>query len=78
MTRKLLAKSKLADAERPKRFVAMAGTWGLDDAKNFERAFQKAFKSPFENVAWSKTRQGIEHLLDDYLAGSVCGGPVLA
>jgi hypothetical protein len=55
MTRKLLAKPKSTDAERHKRFVAMAQQPGAsDDVKDFEEAFQKAFKSAFEHVARAK------------------------
>jgi hypothetical protein len=56
MTRKLLAKPKSTDAERHKRFVAMAQQLGAsDDVKDFEDAFQRAFKSAFEHVARKDT-----------------------
>ena len=52
MTRKLLAKPKVTDAERHNRFVAMTQQIGaLDDVKDFEKAFQKAFKNAHENIA---------------------------
>jgi hypothetical protein len=55
MTRKLLAKPRFTDAERHKRFVAIAQQLGAsDDVKDFEKAFQKAFKIAFEDVARSK------------------------
>ena len=54
MTRKFLTKPKVTDGERRDRFVAMTQQIGaLDDVKNFEKAFQKTFKSAFENVSIS-------------------------
>jgi hypothetical protein len=59
MTRKFLAKPKVTDAQRHDRFVAMTQRIGaLDDVKNFEKAFQEAFKSAIENVACSKRPSG--------------------
>ena len=56
MTHKFLTKPKVTDIGRHDRFVAMTQQIGaLDDVKNFENAFQKAFKSAFENGArWKR------------------------
>ena len=55
MTHKFPTKLRVPDGERYDRFVAMTQQIGaLDDAKNFEKAFQEAFKTAFEKVAWSK------------------------
>jgi hypothetical protein len=50
MTHKFPAKPKVSNIERYEHFAAMTQQIGApDDVKNFERAFQKAFKSAFEN-----------------------------
>jgi hypothetical protein len=56
MTHKSLTKPKVTDIERHDRFVAMTQKIGaLDDVKNFEKAFQKPFKSAFDNAArWKR------------------------
>lgn len=59
MTHKFPTKLKVTDGERYDRFVAMTQQIGaLDDVKNFEEAFQKAFRSAIENVACSKRPSG--------------------
>ena len=59
MTHKFPTKLKVTDGERHDRFVAMTQRIGaLDDVKNFEKAFQEAFKSAIENVACSKRPSG--------------------
>ena len=55
MTRKSVAKPTLTDAERHKRFAALAQEVGVsDDVKDFEKAFKKAFEKAFEKVARRK------------------------
>ena len=56
MTHKFPAKPKVSNIERYEHFAAMTQQIGaLDDVKNFENAFQKAFKSAFENGArWKR------------------------
>jgi hypothetical protein len=52
MTRSFLVKSKIANGQRHDRSEIMAHQLGgLDDAKNFERAFEKAFKSAVDDLA---------------------------
>jgi hypothetical protein len=51
---KYLLKPKVSNGDRYDRFVAIRRQMGTsDDVKYFEEAFQKAFKSAFENVASS-------------------------
>jgi hypothetical protein len=55
VTRKSVAKPTLTDAERHKRFAALAQEVGVsDDVKDFEKAFKKAFEKAFEKVARRK------------------------
>jgi hypothetical protein len=54
MTHKFPAKLKVTDGERYDRFVAATQQIGASDAKNFEKAFQEAFKTAFEKVARSR------------------------
>jgi hypothetical protein len=52
MTRSFLIKSKIANGQRQDRSEIMSHhLGGLDDAKNFERAFEKAFKSAVDDLA---------------------------
>jgi hypothetical protein len=52
---KYLLKPKVSNTDRYDRFVAVRQQIGAsDDVKYFEQAFQKAFKSAFENVAPSR------------------------
>ena len=60
MTAKRKPKAKLSDAERHKRFVAMAREVGAsDDPKDFEKAFKKVAQPKAKPTGgWVKT--GIE------------------
>jgi hypothetical protein len=57
MPRKFPPKPKLTDAERHKRFVAMAKEVGAsEDPKDFEQAFEKVVKKPPMQDASQKSR----------------------
>jgi hypothetical protein len=59
MFHRYLSKLKVSNVDRYDRFVAARQQIGaLDDVTNFERAFQKAFKSAFEDVARSGKAAG--------------------
>jgi hypothetical protein len=59
MTRSFLVKSKIANGQRHDRSEITAHhLGGLDDAKNFERAFEKAFKSAVDDLANRKRLGG--------------------
>jgi hypothetical protein len=54
MFHRYLSKLKVSNVDRYDRFVAVRQQIGaLDNTKNFERAFQKAFKSAFAEVGRS-------------------------
>jgi hypothetical protein len=63
MIRKLSARPKVTDAERHGRFVAMTQQMGaLDDVKDFEKAFQEAFKKAYQDIdAGKKSRRLTGH-----------------
>jgi hypothetical protein len=49
MAHELPSKPKVSNAQRYERFFAMTQQIGaLDDVKNFEKAFQRAFNSAFK------------------------------
>jgi hypothetical protein len=51
MTRTFLVRPKVANGQRNDRLAVMAHqVSGWDDAKNFERAFEKAFKSAVDDM----------------------------
>jgi hypothetical protein len=55
MLHKHLIRPKVSHVDRYERFAAVwQGPAALDDAKNFEKAFQKAFRSAVEAVAGSR------------------------
>jgi hypothetical protein len=55
MIRRLSARPKVTDAERHGRFVAMTQQIAaLDDVKDFEKAFQEAFKKASRTRCWKK------------------------
>jgi hypothetical protein len=59
MSRKAASKTKLTDAERHKRFVEMAKQVGAsDDAKDFDRAFEKIAKPPSRPSPAPKASRG--------------------
>ena len=59
MTHKFPTKPDLTHTDRYDRFVAMTQQIGaLANLKNFEKAFQKAFKSAVENVDCSRRLAG--------------------
>jgi hypothetical protein len=59
MFHRYLSKLKVSNVDRYDRFVAARQQIGaLHDVTNFERAFQKAFKSAFEDVARSGRAAG--------------------
>ena len=59
MTQNFLLKPKVTDDQRHDRFVAMTHQIAaLDDVKNFETAFQKAFKIAVDNVAHRRRLRG--------------------
>ena len=56
---KYLSKLKVSSVDRYDRFAAVRQQIGaLDDVKNFERAFQKAFKSALEDIDRSRRAIG--------------------
>jgi hypothetical protein len=60
MTSKAQTKSKLTDAERHKRFVAMAHEVGAsDDPKDFDKAFGKVVTQPSHPTRPPKVSRGI-------------------
>jgi hypothetical protein len=55
MLHKHLLRSKVSNVDRYERFVAVRQQAAAsDDTKNFEKAFQKAFRSAVEAVAGSR------------------------